>query len=517
MSIRVVNSYGNGGNSSAFFETLRDEIIDNDEDLRTSRLSSRPLERVFTETQASCPDVLTSFSWLFLYPVNYHVEWMRSDVKVDVGAIFHHAKEAFNENTLWNTHNQIVGMEVLYSHASGMMRLLEVLIQVMLAAILHKPHCFDDESRMAICKSLAGPINAVREKWRRLEYHTAWRGLFHHSPAYLLKNHVQEALDLCVNIVGSVRDLQLAMNALAARVEVTHNEKGQHSNGHVDGHYFPTWRPAEDSGGFIDFLYLYKAHFGEWHVDKGLLRGTVKLFVNRQVEVWSDGRRSMNLENIGILPALRSSQASEEEHGRKIVEHIACCSSVVDLGAGGGKYSEFLDVAFDYVRAYDAAPGAEEVTDGRVRYLNLGNAIEVDSADPDAEAHEWSSGSNSGSSTNPLLSQYDVTFCIEVAEHLPQSTEAVFLSNLAGITRHFLVISWSNDRENSHHLNPKPQEDVIALFHAQSCWEERSEMSSFLKGLSTVSWIKENILVFQLWLRWLWSAIRSQRARRGGT
>ena len=282
MSIRVVNSYGNGGNGSAFFETLRDEIMDNDEDLRTSRLSSRPLERVFTETQASCPDVLTSFSWLFLYPVNYHVEWMRSDVKVDVGAIFHHAKEAFNENTLWNTHNQIVGMEVLYSHASGMMRLLEVLIQVMLAAILHKPHCFDDESRMALCKSLAGPINAVREKWRRLEYHTAWRGLFHHSPAYLLKNHVQEALDLCVNIVGSVRDLQLAMNALAARVEVTHNEKGQHSNGHVDGHYFPTWRPAEDSGGFIDFLYLYKAHFGEWHVDKGLLRGTVKLFVNRQ-------------------------------------------------------------------------------------------------------------------------------------------------------------------------------------------------------------------------------------------
>jgi 2-polyprenyl-3-methyl-5-hydroxy-6-metoxy-1,4-benzoquinol methylase len=204
----------------------------------------------------------------------------------------------------------------------------------------------------------------------------------------------------------------------------------------------------------------------------------------------------MDLENIGILSPQRSSLASEQEHERKIVRTIACCSSVVDLGAGGGKYSEFFEAAFDYVRAYDGTPAVAEITNDRVHFLNLGNAIEVGSA----SSHEVSPGSNAGSSSssssNPQLLKYDVTFCIEVAEHLPESMEATFIANLGAITKHFLVISWSPHREDKH-LNPKTQEDVISSFHARSCWEERAAMSSYLKRLSTVSWIKENVLVFQ--------------------
>ena len=52
-SRRALNNYGNGAKGNAPFETLRDEITDNDEDLRVSRLSSRVLERVFTEARGS--------------------------------------------------------------------------------------------------------------------------------------------------------------------------------------------------------------------------------------------------------------------------------------------------------------------------------------------------------------------------------------------------------------------------------------------------------------------------------
>ena len=75
--------------------------------------------------------------------------------------------------------------------------------------------------------------------------------------------------------------------------------------------------------------------------------------------------------------------------------------------------------------------------------------------------------------------------------------ERTLLANLAAVTKHFLVISWAKGEVTDYHLNPKPREDVIALFQAQSCWEERAEISSYLRSVSTVSWIKENVLVFQ--------------------
>ena len=59
------------------------------------------------------------------------------------------------------------------------------------------------------------------------------------------------------------------------------------------------------------------------------------------------------------------------------METIACCSSALDLGAGAGKYSELLEVAFNFVSAFDGTSGVAEITEGRVQYLNLGNTIEV--------------------------------------------------------------------------------------------------------------------------------------------
>ena len=123
-------------------------------------------------------------------------------------------------------------------------------------------------------------------------------------------------MDLTQDLLKVFYDLQLnaAKNPLDTHEEAMRNEKGKNTNLQEGVH---RWGSVEDGGGFTGFLHLYRTHFGEWYVDKGLIRGVVQLFLNRHIQVWSDGQRDMDLENlgIGILP---ESGASEEQHERQI-------------------------------------------------------------------------------------------------------------------------------------------------------------------------------------------------------
>jgi hypothetical protein len=92
--------------------------------------------------------------------------------------------------------------------------------------------------------------------------------------------------------------------------------------------------------------------------------------------------------------------------------------------------------------------------------------------------------------------RYDISFCIEVAEHLPPAQEDIFLSNLRDLTKHVLVISWSAETMNTYHLNPKNATDVIPLVESYG-FREIPGWSRKLKRLAEVEWIKENVLVFK--------------------
>ena len=55
--------------------------------------------------------------------------------------------------------------------------------------------------------------------------------------------------------------------------------------------------------------------------------------------------------------------------------------------------------------------------------------------------------------------------CIEVAEHLPPEDAHQMLTNLNRVTNNILILSWSNESNETNrlHLNPKPREEVLEL------------------------------------------------------
>lgn len=91
---------------------------------------------------------------------------------------------------------------------------------------------------------------------------------------------------------------------------------------------------------------------------------------------------------------------------------------------------------------------------------------------------------------------YDWVFSIEVAEHIPEQYEAVYLSNLIRHAREGLVISWARPHQlGVGHINLRPKEYVIQKL-ATLCFDMDSAKTNKLKRATTIGWIQMNLLVF---------------------
>lgn len=121
--------------------------------------------------------------------------------------------------------------------------------------------------------------------------------------------------------------------------------------------------------------------------------------------------------------------------------------------------------------AYDGSPYIENATNNEVKYLDL---------------------------TIPHygLPVYDWVLSIEVAEHIPEIYENVYLSNLIRHSNEGLVLSWAVPHQMGvGHINPKPRDYVIQKLMT-FCFDIDVKKTNKLKRAATIGWIKMNILVF---------------------
>lgn len=145
--------------------------------------------------------------------------------------------------------------------------------------------------------------------------------------------------------------------------------------------------------------------------------------------------------------------------------------TVVDLGAGLGWYCPIISQKSKKCDQYDGSVNIEDITKGKVKYLNLAEPIKFEC-------------------------NYDIVISLEVAEHIPNKFEDIYVNNLVKCSREGILITWSKIGQGGHyHVNNKNKEDVIKLFEGKGLKYEK-EISKRLKIIAKISWLKNNILYF---------------------
>lgn len=148
--------------------------------------------------------------------------------------------------------------------------------------------------------------------------------------------------------------------------------------------------------------------------------------------------------------------------------------SVASFGDGPGRYKQLLLdtgllIGYD---SYDGAPFSEKTSEGRVKFLDL---------------------------TIPQygLPLYDWVISLEVAEHIPEQYESVYIDNIVRHAREGVVLSWAVPGQQGYsHINCRPFRYVKELFESLA-FEHDEESSKMLQKAATLEWLQTNTNVFR--------------------
>ena len=196
----------------------------------------------------------------------------------------------------------------------------------------------------------------------------------------------------------------------------------------------------------------------------------------------------MSLQKLIKNPVATSStggwcaNASYEDSGKhitdkKVIPALAKLFTgkyVASFGDGPGRYKQLLleTTLLKGYDAYDGAPYTEKTSDGRVKFLDL---------------------------TIPQygLPLYDWVVSLEVAEHIPQQFESVYIDNIIRHARDGIVISWAiPGQEGYSHVNNRKHEYVQEIIESKGFTYIPNE-SQTLKNSSWLGSFKNHLSVYR--------------------
>eukprot|EP00439_Symbiodinium_sp_Y106_P034408 s5693_g4.t1 len=190
----------------------------------------------------------------------------------------------------------------------------------------------------------------------------------------------------------------------------------------------------DEQGSFVTYEFLRRKVFGQWAIDKGLLRGLIR-------HVW---------------------QPDFEE-----------TTAIGDFGAGGGHYSKWLnETGLVEAFAFDGTHQAAELTDGLVQEVNLVQDL-------------------------TLWRTFDWVLCLEVGEHVPKQYSSTLLSNLKRHARKGLVMSWSDDWEGIGHVNCLSRPEFIAFVQKSTGFLLDEAATEVVRGACEIDYIARTLAVFR--------------------
>ena len=146
---------------------------------------------------------------------------------------------------------------------------------------------------------------------------------------------------------------------------------------------------------------------------------------------------------------------------------------VGSFGDGPGLYRKYFDETrlLQSYDAYDGAPFSDSSSEGRVKFLDL-------------------------SVPQYGLPVYDWIISLEVAEHIPQQYEQVYLSNLARHAGTGIILSWdAPGQDGLFHVNNRPLNYVINAMKMLG-FDHDKVSSSVLQSHAYFSWLNYNTNVY---------------------
>ncbi|XP_052795656.1 uncharacterized protein LOC128228396 isoform X2 [Mya arenaria] len=198
--------------------------------------------------------------------------------------------------------------------------------------------------------------------------------------------------------------------------------------------------------------------------------------------------RWMYLKKLGDKGAATSEtggwceKASKEDSGHHMTDNNLVAALIElftgkfvgSFGDGPGRYKQLL-IESGKVKGYDAydgAPYCDVTSQGRVQFLDL---------------------------TLPQygLPVYDWAMSLEVAEHIPEKFESVFINNVVRHAREGVVLSWARPGQGGYsHINNKPFEYVKNLMNDLG-FSHDEQASQKLQTAASFDWFKHNTNVFR--------------------
>jgi len=215
----------------------------------------------------------------------------------------------------------------------------------------------------------------------------------------------------------------------SAAIAVEEETRGLEDGGATRLHH------QDEHGSFVTYEFLRRKVFGQWAIDRGLMRGLIR-------HVWKP-------------------------------RHDGDPVSLADFGAGGGHYSAWLnDTGLVRAFAFDGTHQAAELTDGRVQEVNLVEDMQ-------------------------LWRNFSWVMCLEVGEHIPKQFSSGLLRNLRRHAQEGLVMSWSDDWEGIGHVNCLSRTEFIAKVEAETGLVLDKVATEAVKASCEIDYIARTIAVFR--------------------
>jgi len=146
--------------------------------------------------------------------------------------------------------------------------------------------------------------------------------------------------------------------------------------------------------------------------------------------------------------------------------------TIIDIGCGNGAYTNhFIKNGFE-CSGFDGNPFTPELTNNTCQIKDFSQFVDV--------------------------GKFDVVLSLEVAEHIPNKHEQIFIDNLCRVAKNNIIMSWAVEGQGGiGHINCKNNDYVINEFKKRG-YTYNVESSNFLRENSTVSWFKDTIMVFNI-------------------
>jgi len=388
-------------------------------------MSERMIEHLANDPEASCEMVLVTIDWVLRrFQENFHEIPMATHIWQDQAMVLatHGTPiEFFTAPAYRALLQSAISSHRLSSHTQEFLTALTLLHKRCMFADLH------DKLGNMVMKMIE-----ISKQMHVLQFMISHKGVFSFwDDSTDVLRHVQPVWDV---IFATAR---YAEASAEVRIVLGNLRRTAGDDAPLLGN-----REWQDSGGaFSAMHYMHRQITDGWHMDHGLVASLIRLWQPPPGE-------PPNLD---------------------IVEN-QCHTTIVDFGAGGGRYCDFLNKTGEYCcAAYDGTSNVVELSKGMVQTQRLDEYFD-------------------------LGRKFDWVMCLEVAEHIPKEAEEILLGNLRRHAEIGLILSWSEHGDGPHQ-NAKPWEEVKGVMEASGFV---LDMAASSRLRPQIAWMRGAVHVFRV-------------------